>query len=100
MTLNHTPPAGADDMREFSLATTLHMFTLPENDLGERHYEGIISTGSVDPSNERVFVKVKGALYLDAESEKRRDRLYAMLIGFSVGFLSAFLSTWLYDQIK
>ncbi len=45
-------------------------------------------------------MKAKGALYLDAESEKRRDRLYALLIGFSAGFLSAFLSSWLYGEIK
>ena len=100
MTLNHTPPNGAEDMREFSLATMLHMYRLPKNDQGDTHYEGIRSSGSVDPRNERVFMKAKGALYLDAESEKRRDRLYALLIGFSAGFLSAFLSSWLYGEIK
>jgi hypothetical protein len=26
MTLNHVPPQGAESMREFTLATTLHMF--------------------------------------------------------------------------
>lgn len=100
MTINHTPPDGAEDMREFSLATTLHMFGMPRNDDGEVHYMDMISRGSIAPKNERVFLKAKGALYLDTEREKRLDRLYALLVGFSAGFLSAFMSSWLYDQIK
>ena len=33
-TVTHTPPRGAEEMREFSLATTLHMHLLPENEQG------------------------------------------------------------------
>lgn len=29
ITFNHKPPVGAEEMREFSLARTLHMYTLP-----------------------------------------------------------------------
>ena len=76
------------------------MFTLPKNDRGEVHYLGITSSGSIDPRKERVFLKAKGALYLDAEREKRRDRLYSFLIGLSAGFLAAFLSGWSLGQLK
>ena len=100
MTINHIPPEGAEAMREFCLATTLHMFTLPKNDQGEAHYLDITSSRSIDPREERVFLKAKGALYLDAEREKRRDRLYSFIIGFSGGFLAAFLSGWFLSQLK
>lgn len=100
VTITHTPPSGAEEMREFSLATTLHMFSLPKNEHGEVHYLGITSSGSIDPRKERVFLKAKGALYLDEEDQKRWDRLYSFLIGFSAGFLAAFLSAWLHGQLK
>src|SRR6266699_6972963 len=47
ITLNHTPPQGAETMREFTLATTLHMFTLSKNQEGKTHYLGITSSGGV-----------------------------------------------------
>lgn len=100
MTITHTPPAGAEEMREFSLATTLHMFSLPKDAQREVHYLGITSSGSIDPRNERVFLKAKGALYLDEQRQKWRDRLYSFLIGFSAGFLAAFLSAWLRGHLK
>ncbi|HEV2731926.1 MAG TPA: hypothetical protein VGV15_17990 [Terriglobales bacterium] len=57
VTVNHVPPDGAEEMREFSLATTLHMFTLPKDPGGAVHYLGIKSSGSIDPEKERVFIK-------------------------------------------
>ena len=31
MTVNHGPPAGTEKMREYTLATTLHMFSIPKD---------------------------------------------------------------------
>src|ERR1035441_5854441 len=65
MTLNHTPPSGAETMREFSLATTLHMLSLPKSADGAVHYHGIKSSGTISTEDERVFLRAKGALYVD-----------------------------------
>ena len=94
MTINHNPPSGAEAMREFSLATTLHMFSLPKNERGEVHYLGITSTGGIDPKNERVFLKAKGALYLDEGRQKLRDRIWFFLLGFGAAVLATITSAW------
>src|ERR1039457_4778964 len=62
VTINYTPPVGAENMREFSLAKTLHMFTLPKGVNNLVNYSGIISSGSIMPETEFVFLKAKGAL--------------------------------------
>jgi hypothetical protein len=100
MTINHSPPAGADAMREFSLATTLHMFSLPKNERGEVHYLGIISTGSIDPEKERVFLKAKGALYLDEWRQKWWDRLWFFVLGFGLGVLAPIASAWVRGHLR
>jgi hypothetical protein len=100
ITINHTPPEGAETMREFSLATTLHMFGLPKDERGQRHYLRTTSSGSIDPQNERVFLKAKGALYLDERRQKFRDRIYSFLIGFLGGVLAAVLSAWLRGHFR
>lgn len=47
-TIRHIPPEGAEEMREFSLATTLHMFTLARGSNGSIQYLGIRSSGGLD----------------------------------------------------
>ena len=79
-TVNHVPPNRAEEMREFSLATTLHMFTLPK-DAGGVHYHGITSSGSIDPEKERVFLRAKGALYLDEQRQRFWDRVWTFVLG-------------------
>jgi hypothetical protein len=100
MTINHSPPSGAEAMREFSLATTLHMFCLPKDERGEVHYLGIVSTGSIDPENERVFLKAKGALYLDERRQKLWDRFWFFLLGLAAGVLAAIGSAWVRGQLR
>ena len=87
MTLNHTPPSGAETMREFSLATTLHMLSLPKSADGAVHYHGIKSSGTISTEDERVFLRAKGALYVDDYRQKRKERLWSFFLGFSAGFL-------------
>jgi hypothetical protein len=99
MTINHSPPSGAEAMREFSLATELHMFSLPKNKSGEVHYLGIVSTGSIDPNNERVFLKAKGALYLDERSQKTSDRIWFFVLGLMTGVLTTVASAWARGQL-
>lgn len=100
MTINHIPPSGAEAMREFSLATTLHMFSLPKNERGEVHYLGIISTGSIDPKNERVFLKAKGALYLDERRQKLSDRVWFFVLGLVAGVIAAIASAWARGHLR
>src|SRR5688572_27597413 len=52
-TTKHTPPVGFEALREFFLATTLHMFSLPKDERGEVHYLDITSSGNLDPRKER-----------------------------------------------
>jgi hypothetical protein len=100
MTINYAPPTGAEEMREFSLATTLHMFTLPKDADGVIHYLGIKSSGSIDPDKERVFLRAKGALYLDERVQKFWDRFWAFVLGFSAGLLVAIASSWVKGQLR
>src|SRR5580704_7016336 len=85
ITVNHIPPAGAETMREFSLAVTLHMFTLPRDEHGVIHYLGIKSSGSLSPEKERIFLKSKGSLYLQEQAQKFWDRLWSFIVGFGAG---------------
>lgn len=87
-TLDHTPPRGAEKMREFSLAMMLHAFTIKPDSNGARHYEGTVSTGSVDPAKEKIFLKAKGSLYLSTRREKWFERGYAFLAGLLGGAAS------------
>jgi hypothetical protein len=89
MTINHTPPHGAHEMREFSLAITLHMFLLPGDANNMVSYLGIRSSGSLDPGRERVFLTAKGALYLAEYVEKRMDRIWSIVVGFASGLFVA-----------
>ncbi len=100
MTINYNPPSGAGAMQEFSLATTLHMLSIPKNERGEVHYLGIISTGSIDPEKERVFLRAKGALYLDERRQKWWDRLWFFVLGFCVGVVAPIASAWLRSHLR
>lgn len=99
ITFNHTPPEGAENMREFSLVTTLHMFTLPKDAAGVVHYLGIRSSGSLNPEKERVFLKAKGALYLDEVRQRFRDRMWSFVVGFSAGLLATVAASWVKGQM-
>ena len=100
MTMNHQPPAGAEKMREFTLATTLHVFSLPKGADGDVRYLGIVSTGSLDPGSERVFLKAKGALYLDERRQKFRDRFWFFVLGMLAGILTPIASAWVRGHLK
>lgn len=95
ITFSHTPPKGAENMREFSLARSLHGLTLPKNEEGESEYEGINFNGSLSAKNEKVFIKAKGLLYLDGQNEKRNDRFFSFFIGIAVAIISIVISDWL-----
>jgi hypothetical protein len=100
MTVNHSPPAGAEKMREFTLAKTLHMFSIAKNERGDVQYHGISSTGSLDPKDESVFLRAKGALYLDERRQKRSDRIWFFVLGLMAGVLTGIVSAWARGQLK
>lgn len=82
-------------MREYSQAVTLHMFTLQKLADGTTEYLGVISRGGVNPKNEKVFLKAKGALRLDEHDTRKKERLFALLLGVSGAFLGSWFATWL-----
>jgi hypothetical protein len=100
VTLNYTPPTGAEEMREYALAKTLHMFTLPKDADGAVRYQGIRSSGSLDAETEHVFLKAKGALYLDEYKQRVWDRLWLFVLGLSTGLLVALVGAWLKGLLK
>src|SRR5438309_3918723 len=81
VTINYTPPAGAEEMREFALAKTLHMFTVLKGADGVVEYHGIKSSGNMDPEKQSVFLRAKGALYLDEQAQKFWDRFWSFVLG-------------------
>jgi hypothetical protein len=91
ITISHEPPVGAEKMREFSLAITLHMETLRNTADGSVEYRGVRSTGLINADWRRVFLKAKGSLYLADRGEKRTERLFTIFIAV----LSAFLAAWI-----
>ena len=100
ITLDHSPPMGAEQMRELSLAITLHMFTLPKDSSGAVYYLDIKSQGNVNPEQERVFLRAKGALYLDQLAQKHWDRLWSLAYGFIGGVLGALVTALLKRQLS
>lgn len=101
MTVNHCPPAGREKMREFSLATSLHMMlSVPKNEHGDVHYLGIVSTGGLDPKSESVFLRAKGALYLDERRQKRLDRVWFFVLGLMAGVLTSIASAWARGRLR
>ncbi len=100
VTINHKPAADAEEMREFFLARMLYMFTLPKDAEGVIHYLGTRSSGSINPENERVFLKAKGALYLDEQRKKFNDRLWSFALGLTAGLLAAISAAWIKGQLS
>ena len=100
MTINYTPPSGAELMREYGLAITLHMYLLPADATGAVQYLGVRRTGSIDTDKESVFLTAKGALYLDEYWQKRRDRLLSVVLGFCTGLLIAVCAAWLKHRLN
>jgi len=100
MTINYTPPEGFDRMREFALAITLHMYMVPADVSGAVTYQGIRSSGGIDPKNERVFLTAKGALYMDEFWQKRWDRIWSVVLGFATGVLVAVCGAWLKSHFR
>lgn len=100
MTVNHGPPTGTEKMREFTLANTLHIFSIPKNERGEVQYHGISSTGALDPKDESVFLRAKGALYLDERRQKRSDRIWFFLLGLMAGVFTSIASAWVRGHLK
>jgi hypothetical protein len=94
MTINYAPPEGFDRMREFALAITLHMYMLPADSSGIVSYQGVRSSGGLDPQKERVFLTAKGALYIDEYWQKRWDRVWSVALGFTTGILVALGAAW------
>jgi hypothetical protein len=99
-TINYTPPEGAEQMREFGLATTLHMFTLPKQQNSEVTYLGVRSSGNLDPETAKVFIKAKGALYLDERRRRFWDRFWSFVVGFGAGLLVVIAGDWLKEVLR
>lgn len=93
-------PEGMENMRELNQAIALHMFTLPKDEKGDRHYMGMTSHGRIKPETERVFIKAKGLLYLEDQRDKFWERIYSFAIGVIVGVIAASFSAWIEGQIK
>ncbi len=99
MTL-YTPPEGPELMREYALAITLHMYLLPPEADGITRYLGVTTSGALDPKRERVFLTAKGALYLDEFHQKRRDRIWSVVLGFATGLLVAVCAAWVKNRFR
>lgn len=85
-------------MREFTLAVELHMFTLPKDASGIATYthpatKTVKSSGAIDPADVRVFLKAKGALYLEEASVRHKERWFAWMLAVGSALVGALLSS-------
>lgn len=92
ITLTHEAPEGTEMMREFSQAISLHMFTLEKNKEGIVEYLDTSSIGNVDPGKEKVFIKAKGALYLEDCRQRKRERNISFMTGLGAGLIITVVS--------
>lgn len=85
VTVSRKDPPDTELMREFNLAIFLHTFALPKDKDGVIVYShptvgSIKSIGNLSAVRERVFLKAKGALYLDDIVEKRKERWFVWAV--------------------
>ena len=94
VTMNHTPPHGAEKMREYSQAVMLHDMSL------KKKPDGSVAPAAIfcDGTREHVFLKAKGALYLDEIRKKRWDRFFSFLVGVLVGLSTLTFKSWIDKQ--
>ncbi len=95
ISISSQPLEGMEGMRELDTAIFLHMCTLPKNQNDTVEYMGIRSHGGIKPENERVFLKAKGALYLDERRSRFWERIYLIIIGVAIGLIVATFSAWI-----
>lgn len=83
---------GTEKMPEFMGALFLHMNRLKKDENGNVIYEGITQSGA-NFDKERVFIRAKGALYLDELREKWKDRAISFLVGFFSALIPLLLAS-------
>jgi hypothetical protein len=90
-TMDHAPPQGAEKMREYSQATLLHDVSLKKKE------DGSVAPAAIffDGGKHHVFLKAKGALYLDEISKKRWDRFFSFFVGIMIGFCMIAFKWWI-----
>jgi hypothetical protein len=92
-TITHNPVPGAENMREYDLARTLHMNNIKDSN-GECHYQGTDFRCGIPPEHCRVFLKAKGSLYLDELAEKKAERRFTIIIAVVSAILGALFTAW------
>lgn len=74
------------------LAITLYTASFGK---GEFEYNGQKLTNDGDFNNQHFFCAAKAELYLEKERQRRLDRIWLLIIGTSVGIITAVISTFL-----
>ena len=90
-TMDHATPQSTEKRREYSQATLLHDMSLKKRSDGGVAPSAIFHDGSKD----HVFLKAKGALYLDEINKKRWDRFFSYFVGIMVGFSIVAFKWWI-----
>lgn len=86
---------GAENMPELTAAQLLHISRLEPDENNQTKYETITTTGN-NLKNEKVFIRAKGALYLDELKQKRNDRIISFLVGFCAALIPVLLSQYIF----
>jgi len=90
LTITCPAPEGGEKMREFNLAISMHLESLPRSVDGKAEYRGVELSGNISRDWKRVYLKAKGWLYLAERTEKRTERLFTIMIAV----LSAGIAAW------
>ena len=91
ITIQHSPAKGTEQMREHSLAMSLHMLRLPKDKDGTVKYRGVSSVGSMTLDDAEVFIRAKGQLYLEDLRRKWEERIVYVLLGILVTVFTQWL---------
>ena len=86
---------GTENMPELTAAQLLHISRLEPDEKNQTRYGTITTTGN-SLKNEKIFIRAKGALYLDELKQKRHDRIISFLIGFCAALIPVLLSQYIF----
>ncbi|HKL04412.1 MAG TPA: hypothetical protein VJ929_01200 [Roseovarius sp.] len=97
LTYNISVPEGAENMREYAVAKSLYIETLPRSKDGSVTYDGCTVDGS-SMLNEKIYMKANGFLYLNDKREAAKERYLSFALGVLASLITFVVTELLLTQ--